>query len=86
MSEKKLYNLNNMMCAGMHQHTRSLTPACRLTYPRIQPRTPEYNQDCIEFNFLISYSYYQKLILKNNGKPTRDMKSIHFVINGKEFN
>jgi hypothetical protein len=74
------------MCAGMRQHPRSLTPAFRLTYPRIQPRTPEYNQDCTELKDLTSHSYYQKLNLKNNGKPTTNIKSIHFVINRKEFN
>ena len=53
--------------------------------------TPLYNKDCTELIFLlpghsISEIKFKNYFLTNNGKPTTNYKSIHFIINGKELN
>ena len=50
--------------------------------------TPEYNHDCTEiifFIFSLSEIKFKDYFLSNNGKPTTNYKSIHFIINGKEL-
>ena len=51
--------------------------------------TPEYNHDCTELIFFIcslSRIKFKDYFLSNNGKPTTNYKSIHFIINCKELN
>jgi len=52
---------------------------------------PQYNKDCSELIFFFSGSSlseikFKNYFLYNNGKPTTNYKSIHFIINGKELN
>ena len=52
---------------------------------------PQYNKDCSELIFFfpgssLSEIKFKNYFLYNNGKPTTNYKSIHFIINGKELN
>ena len=51
---------------------------------------PQYNKDCSELIFFLPGSSlseikFKNFFLSNNGKPTTNFKSIHFIINGKEL-
>ena len=52
---------------------------------------PEYNHDCTELISILPGSSLSEIkfknhYLSNNGKPTTNYTSIHFIINGKESN
>ena len=52
---------------------------------------PLYNKECNELIFFLPGSSlseikFKNYYLSNNGKPTTNYKSIHFIINGKELN
>ncbi len=52
---------------------------------------PQFNYDCSELIFFLPGSLlldirFKNYFLLNNGKPTTNYKSIHFIINGKELN
>ncbi len=51
---------------------------------------PKYNKECNEllFHFPCTSTTeikFQNYFISNNRKPTTNYKSVHFVMNGKEF-